>query len=484
MIAPALRLTGIHKHFGSVHAVRGADFMVLPGEMHALLGENGAGKSTLMKIAAGLFHPESGQITLADDRVTFRNPQDARRAGIGMVHQHFTSIPAFSVQDNVALNSDWTIRPRELSRRVLELTQRLGFSLDPKEKAQDLTVAQLQRLEILKVMASGAGILILDEPTGSLSPLEADELLRLVRGLVERGSAAVLITHKLDEAVRYADRVTVLRQGSVTLTGPIEGKGSDDLAMAMLGTSLVRRKPGDPVPRGDIAVSAESMAVPPVGGKGPGIRRATFQIRGGEMVGIAAIEGNGEHELLRSIAGFLRPGKGKLSVTHPVALVPEDRSSEGIISGFTLAENLTLGLGDAAPWIHRGMIHQAESRAATARLLNHYQIIASGPDALAGTLSGGNQQKLILARALEQNPRVLIAENPGRGLDIRASQSAFEHLQVAARGGAGVLVYSSDLDELLEWCDRILVIARGEVYEPPAHADREAIGRLLLAVSE
>lgn len=484
MSAPALRLAGIHKHFGSVHAVRGADFMVLPGEMHALLGENGAGKSTLMRIAAGLIHPESGQITLADSTVSFRNPQDARRAGIGMVHQNFTSIPAFSVQDNVALSSDWAVHPRNLSRRVLELTHRLGFSLDPGEKAQDLTVAQLQRLEIMKVMASEATVLILDEPTGSLSPHEADELLRLVRGLVERGSAAVLITHKLEEAVRYADRVTVLRQGSVTLTGEVEGKRSADLAMAMLGSSLVKQKPGDPMTPGEIVVSAESMEVAPVGGKGPGIRRATFQIRGGEMVGIAAIEGNGEREFLRAVAGFLRPCKGTLSVTQPVALVPEDRSSEGIISDFTLAENLTLGLGDAAPWIHRGMVHRAEAKAATARVLSRYQIVAPGPGAIAGTLSGGNQQKLILARVLEQNPTVLVAENPVRGLDIRASQAAFGYLLAAARGGAAVLVHSSDLDELLEWCDRILVIARGEVYQPPAPADRDAIGRLLLAVSE
>jgi ABC-type uncharacterized transport system ATPase subunit len=480
---PALALAGIHKRFGSVHAVRGADFVLQPGELHALLGENGAGKSTLMRIAAGLVRPDQGQITVHGRSVRFRNPKDGREAGIGMVHQHFTSIPAFTVQDNVALSSDWPVHPRELSRQVGALSDRMGFRLDPAARAGNLTLAELQRLEILKVMASDASILILDEPTGSLSPSEAHELLGIVHLLVQSGSAAVLITHKLDEAIRFADRVTVLRQGKVTLTARTEGRTSSELAVAMLGESLPARKRDGPPPAGEAVITADRIVVSPLKGKGPGIVEGTFQVHSGELVGIAAVEGNGERELLRAMAGLVEPSGGILTVRQPVSLIPEDRTTDGLIADFTLTENLTLGLGRAAPWVRRGIIDSQEARRLATDLITSHQIAASGPDALASSLSGGNQQKLILARSLERRPRVLIAENPGRGLDIRASQAAFQGLREAARQGAGVLVHSSDLDELLEWCDRILVVTRGRVITPPVNADSGTIGRLLLAVS-
>ena len=482
MTKPALELAGIHKRFGSVHAVRGADFVLKPGELHALLGENGAGKSTLMRIAAGLMRPDQGQISVQGRSVRFRSPREAREAGIGMVHQHFTSIPAFTVQDNVSLSSDWPVHPRRLSRQVSALTDRMGFRLDPAAKAENLTVAELQRLEILKVMASDASILILDEPTGSLTPSDAAELLGIVRRLVQGGSAAVLITHKLDEAIRFADRVTVLRQGNVTMVGSTEGRTSSELAVAMLGETLSARKPDGPPPAGEAVITAERIIVAPLLGKGPGIREGTFQVHAGELVGIAAVEGNGERELLRAIAGLVEPAGGVLTVQEPVSLIPEDRTTEGLIADFSLSENLTLGLGNAAPWVRRGIIDRHESRRRASELLARYQIAARDPDAPARSLSGGNQQKLILARSLERHPRVLIAENPGRGLDVRASQAAFQGLREAARQGAGVLVHSSDLDELLEWCDRILVVTRGRVITPPDNADSDTIGRLLLAV--
>lgn len=484
MTVPALELVGIQKRFGSVHAVRRADFVLMPGELHALLGENGAGKSTLMRIAAGLIQPDEGGISIRGASVTLRNPREARRLGVGMVHQHFTSIPAFTVRDNIALSSDWPIHPSELSSRVRALNNLLGFTLDPADKAEDLSVAALQRLEILKVMASEVSILILDEPTGALTPAEGEELLGLVLRLVKRGSSAVLITHKLDEAIRFADRVTVLRQGVVTQSGPIAGKDSAGLARAMLGEDLSERKPRERTLPGESVVSAESIVVPPQGGRSAGVRGASFQIRAGETVGLAAVEGNGERELLRAVAGLVSPVRGHLSVSQPASLVPEDRTREGIIADFPLTDNFTLGLGKSAPWVHRGIIHHAQSLTQTTRLLEQYQIAAAGPDTLAGSLSGGNQQKLILARALEQKPRVLVAENPGRGLDIRASVAAFEGLRAAARSGAGVLIYSSDLDELLDWCDRILVVTKGTVHTLPPDASRETIGRLLLAIEE
>ena len=481
MTSPALELRGIQKSFGSVHAVRGADFSLGPGEIHALLGENGAGKTTLMRIAAGLLLPDQGGMVVHGARFAPRHPPDARRAGIGMVHQHFTSVPAFSVQDNVALGAGWPVRPRDLFPRVQSLITELGFSLDPKERAGNLPVAALQRLEILKVLAGNATILILDEPTGSLAPADADELLRLVRRLVERGASAILITHKLDEALRFADRVTVLRRGSVVLADSINGKTRNDLAEAMLGEPLSAVRTVEKVAPGPVVVSGQGLVIPPIT-TGPGIMAGTFQVSAAETVGIAAVEGNGERELLRAIAGLVSPTRGELIVQQPVSLVPEDRSTEGLIGDFTLTENLTLAWDRRAPWISRGMIDHAKASLETAKLIHDYGVTAAGPSVRAGTLSGGNQQKLILARALELAPRVVVAENPGRGLDVRATRAAFERLRIAARQGAGVVVHSTDLDELLEWCDRILVVAKGQVYVAPPGADREMIGRIMLGV--
>jgi general nucleoside transport system ATP-binding protein len=478
---PALELRGIRKSFGSVQAVRGADFSLGPGEIHALLGENGAGKTTLMRIAAGLLSPDQGHMVVHGALFAPRHPPDARRAGIGMVHQHFTSVPAFSVQDNVALGAGWPIHPRELFARVQALNTDLGFSLDPRERAENLPVAALQRLEILKVLAGKATILILDEPTGSLAPAEADELLRLVRRLVERGASAILITHKLDEALRFADRVTVLRRGSVVLTDSIKGKTRNDLAEAMLGEPLSPARTVEKVAAGPVVVAAQGLVIPPMKG-GPGIMTGTFQVSAGETVGIAAVEGNGERELLRAIAGLVSPTGGELIVQQPVSLVPEDRSTEGLIGDFSLTENLTLAWDRRAPWISRGMIDHTKADLETARLLQHYDVDAPSPAVRAGTLSGGNQQKLILARALELAPRVVVAENPGRGLDVRATMAAFERLRMAARQGAGVLIHSTDLHELFEWCDRIIVVAKGQVHVTPPGADREMIGRIMLGV--
>jgi general nucleoside transport system ATP-binding protein len=474
----------MEKSFGSVHAVRGADFSLLPGEIHALLGENGAGKTTLMRIAAGLLAPERGQMVLRGATFAPRNPREAQHAGVGMVHQHFTSIPAFSVQANVALSTGWPVRPALLLPRVKALINDLRFSLDPMQSAGTLEVAALQRLEILKVLAGKATVLILDEPTGSLAPAEAEDLLQLIRRLVNGGASAVLITHKLDEALRFADRVTVLRRGKVVLSDSIKGMTEEDLALAMLGESLLPPQPAERILPGPVVVSAQGIAIPSVTATGPGIKSGTFQIFAGEMVGIASVEGNGERELMRAIAGLIVPSDGTLEVELPVSLVPEDRTTDGLIGDFSLADNLTLGWGGSAPWVHRGLIDNAKAASETAKLLQRYGVIASGPGTTAGTLSGGNQQKLILARALEQGPRVVVAENPGRGLDVKASQAALDRLRLAARQGAGVLIHSTDLDELVSWCDRLLVVAKGRVLAPPPEADRDVIGRMMLGVDQ
>ncbi|MGE5231312.1 MAG: ABC transporter ATP-binding protein [Deltaproteobacteria bacterium] len=481
-MTPALELRGIVKRFGPVQALRGADFTLAPGEVHALLGENGAGKSTLMHVAYGLVRPDAGVMTVRGRAVLPNSPREARRLGLGMVHQHFTAIPAFTVAENIALAAGWSVRPKELRDRVVNLMGRVGLSLDPEARAGALSVAAKQRLEILKALAGDATILLLDEPTAVLAPPDAEELLRVVREFAAGGGAAVLITHKLDEALRAADRVTALRAGRVTLTGPAAAQTPDLLARAMIGSSApapsARHRPeaGESPP----LVRCEMLDLPREDGRGLALRGASLTVAAGELVGVAAVEGNGQRELLRTIAGLARPLRGRLDVAAPVAFVPEDRTTEGLIGELPLTDNVVLGLGRGAPWVHRGRLDWKAARERTSSLIGRFAIRASGPDAPAGALSGGNQQKLVIARALELAPRVVIAENPTRGLDIHAADDVWRRLAAAAAGGAAVLVYSSDLDEVLERADRAVVVAKGTVTAARAGAGKAELGAMML----
>ena len=484
---PALALRGIRKRFGSVQALRGADFTLMPGEVHALLGENGAGKTTLMQAAYGLVRPDGGTIDVSGMPRAIASPRAARALGIGMVHQHFTSVPAMTVAENVALASGWSVSPHALRERVRALAERTGLPLDPDAQAGELSVSLKQRLEIVKALASDARILLLDEPTAVLAPGEAAELLQVVRGFTARGGSAVLITHKLDEALAAADRVTVLRQGAVVFTGPVEGQSAGMLAAAMLGEGwavggVEGSPPGDP----DVArqspplIRLEGLEVPRETGYGIAVRHASLSVRGGEIVGIAGVEGNGQRELLRAVAGRIRPLRGRREVAGPIGYVPEDRSTEGLIPELTLTENVVLGSRVDDPWIRRGRIDWRMARARTATLLREFGIVAPGPEAPAAALSGGNQQKLLVARELARAPRVVVAENPTRGLDLRATEGIHARLRGAATGGAAVLVYSSDLDEVLALAHRVLVAARGRLIEVPAGATRAQVGELMV----
>jgi ABC-type uncharacterized transport system ATPase subunit len=488
---PALALRGIRKHFGSVQALRGADFTLMPGELHALLGENGAGKTTLMHVAYGLVRPDAGTIAVAGSPRTIPSARAARRLGIGMVHQHFTSVPALSVAENVALAAGWPVQPRALRERVLALSERVGLPLDPEVRAGHLSVALKQRLEIVKALATDARILLLDEPTAVLAPAESEELLRVVRAFTARGGAAVLITHKLDEALAAADRVTVLRQGTVVFEGAVAGETAGSLARAMIGEGAKEEAP--PSSSGGVAarepaaglgqavlVRLEELEIPRDTGYGIAVRRATLSIRPGEIVGVAAVEGNGQRELLRAVAGRLQPLRGRREVAGPVGFVPEDRTTEGLIPELTLTENVVLGSRADDPWVRRGRIDWRVARARTATLLKEFGVVAAGPDARAATLSGGNQQKLVMARELAREPRVVVAENPTRGLDIRAAAAIHARLRAAAAGGAAVLVYSSDLDEVLALADRVLVASRGTLIEAPPRATRTEVGQLMV----
>ena len=482
---PTLELREIHRRFGSVHALRGADFTLLPGEVHALLGENGAGKTTLMQIAAGLLHPDAGVVSV--DGVEHRglSPRAARRLGIGMVHQHFTSVPAFTVSENVALSAGWPVGPAELRRKVRETSERAGLPLDPDARVEGLSVGLRQRLEIVKALAASAEILLLDEPTAVLAPGEVEDLLRVIRRFTTEGGSAVLITHKLDEAIAAADRVTVLRRGQVVLTSNIAATSAAALASAMIGegeseesAAPATRAAGEG--RGTL-VRLEGVDVAREGSLGIALRGASLSVDAGEILGIAAVEGNGQRELLRAIAGRAHPLRGLRRVTEPIAFIPEDRTTEGLIPEMTLTENLVLGSSEREPWLRGRTLDWRAAEARTVALLEELAVSAPGPWVPAASLSGGNQQRVVVGRELAKRPSVVVAENPTRGLDIRATATIHARLRRAAVEGAAVVFHSSDLDEVMALATRIVVARRGALVEAPPSATRELLGALMLA---
>lgn len=485
MIPPALELRNIHKRYGSTTALAGAALAVEWGETHALLGENGAGKSTLLRIAGGLERADEGTIEVGGGRAVIRSPRDARRLGIGMVHQHPTSIPSLTVAENIALTAGWRVQPREIRGRVLELSGALGLPIDPDSYAGRLPIALKQRLEILKALAARARILLLDEPTAVLAPLEAEELLRVLTGFAGAGNAVVIVTHKLREALSAASRVTVLRHGAVTLVGNSDTETPDSVSRAMLGGA---GRPEPSATRSDArtseppAIRLQALDVARDGRYGIALRGAALSVLPGEIVGIAAVEGAGQRELMRAVAGLIEPLRGVLEVRQPVAFVPEDRTTEGLILPLSLAENMVLGMGEQAPGVAGALVSWKAASAATADLIARFGMTAAGPEAQAGTLSGGNQQKLVLARALARNPKVIVAENPTRGLDVAAAAEVHRRLREAAAGGTAVLFHSSDLDELLALSDR-LVVASGGVLREPERRDRDLVGRMMIGAA-
>ena len=478
---PLLLLDGIHKRFGQTQALAGATLRVEAGEIHALLGENGAGKSTLMRIAFGLVTSDAGTVQVDGVARRITSPLEARRLGIGMVHQHFTAIPTFSVLENVALWAGWPAHPRDNRARLARLMEATGIDLPPDVAAERLSAGLKQRLEVLKALASEARILLLDEPTSVLPPPETAGFLDLITGLRARGVSSVLITHKITEALETGDRVTVLRRGSVVHSGPVAGASEAMLAAAMLGEAMDRpSRPAPPAP-GPVLATLTGVAVAQLEGTGSGLRGATLELRAGEVLGVAAVEGNGQRELLRAITGLAPVREGMLRAAGPTAFIPEDRTHEGLIADFSLTEHLVLVRGGAAPWVRRGWIDWPAARTRTAELMTAYGIRAAGPDAPAASLSGGNQQRMVIAGAAERSPRILVAEHPARGLDFRATAEVYERLKALARGGAAVVLHVPDLDELLQVADRLVVVADGLVVEVPPGASREQIGSMMLS---
>jgi ABC-type uncharacterized transport system ATPase subunit len=490
-----LELAGITKQFPGVLANDNVDFDLRRGEVHALLGENGAGKSTLMNIVYGLYHPDQGEIRINGQRITIGSPRAAIDHGIGMVHQHFMLIPVMTVAENIVLASE----PRHAGvlldydgaeERVRQISSDYGLAVDPRARIRNITVGQQQRVEILKALYRGAEILILDEPTAVLTPQEAKELFTIVRGLTEQGKSIIFISHKLNEVLDIADRITVLRRGKKIETVEAEGATEEGLARLMVGREVLLRVEKQPSEPGDPSLVVDGLTVLDDRGL-ESVRAVSFDVRAGEIVGIAGVDGNGQTELIDALTGLRHVSAGRVlvdgeDVTNESAKdyldaglghIPEDRQRRGLVLEFSLAENLALHEYDSPPASRLGWLFPRRIVAHARRLLKEFDVRGGGPQTRASALSGGNQQKVILAREVSRGPRVLIAAQPTRGLDVGAIEFVHRRLVEERDEGKAVLLVSLELEEVLSLADRILVIYEGEmVGEYPPTVTQEELG--------
>ena len=466
----SLSLRDITKRFGGTVALDGALLTVRGRTLHALLGENGAGKTTLMRIAFGMLRADAGVVIVDGTERRFRSSADAIGAGIGMVHQHFLLVGAMTVAENVALGvvSSATggsrFDPRAAAARVRQTGEETGLLLDPSARVAELPVGAQQRVELLKALTREARLLVLDEPTAVLAPAEASELYRWLRAFVGRGGTVVLVTHKLREALQVADDVTVLRRGRTVLSGRCSDFTEASVIRALLGESAPTardRVAGRAPLTGEAVLRLDGVSVVDQAGV-TRLRDATLEVRAGEIVGVAGVEGSGQHELLRVLAGRLAATSGRVMRPDVVGLVPEDRLRDALIPEFSLVENAALvGAGSA-----RGRMPWRALTRRVAQFLESFEIRATGPQALASELSGGNQQKFVIARELFSAGKALVVDNPTRGLDIRATERVLRDITNAARtAGAAVVFHSSDLDEVLGLADRVYVCFAGHVSE-------------------
>jgi simple sugar transport system ATP-binding protein len=476
-----LELRGITKQFPGVLANDHVDFDLRRGEVHALLGENGAGKSTLMSILYGLYHPDEGEILINGEPVKMGTPREAIDRGIGMVHQHFMLIPVMTVAENIVLAEEPTRAGVVLDfatarRRVELIAQQFQFAIDPDARIQNISVGQQQRVEILKALYRRADILILDEPTAVLTPQEAQELFAILKGLVREGMSIIFISHKLNEVLEIADRVTVLRRGKKIETLPAAGATEQSLASLMVGRDVLLRVDKQPPSPGEVILELEDVHVLD-DRELPAVRGVSFQVRAGEIVGIAGVDGNGQTELIEALTGLRPTAGGRFSVAGRdltgtstnhildtgVGHIPEDRQRRGLVLEFSLAENIALHDFDRAPNSRFGWLRPGRLVERAKRLLTEFDVRGGGPQTPARALSGGNQQKVVVAREVGNDPRVLIAAQPTRGLDVGAIEFVHRRLVEERDEGRAVLLLSLELDEVLSLSDRILVMYEGEI---------------------
>jgi simple sugar transport system ATP-binding protein len=492
---PVLELRGITKRFPGIVANDRVDFDLRKGEVHALLGENGAGKSTLMNVLYGLYRPDEGEIWINGKPADLGSPKAAIENGIGMVHQHFMLIPVMTVAENIVLATE-PVRNGVLldyaaaEKRVRDISVRFGLAVDPHALVQDITVGQQQRVEILKALYRGADILVLDEPTAVLTPQEAKELFGIVKGLTDQGKSIIFISHKLNEVTEIADRITVLRRGKKIETLPAAGATEEGLARLMVGREvLLRVDKGQGTPTEPLLV-VEGLEVDD-DRELEKVRDVSFEVRGGEIVGIAGVDGNGQTELIDAIAGLRKSKAGRIvigteDVTNDTCRqcldaglghIPEDRQRRGLVLDFSLAENLALHDYDHPPYSRFGWLYPKRIVEKARRLLQEFDVRGGAPETPAGVLSGGNQQKVVLAREIDRNPKVLIAAQPTRGLDVGAIEFVHRRLVAERDEGRAILLVSLELEEILSLSDRILVIFEGEIVgEFPPGVSEEELG--------
>lgn len=492
-----LELRGITKRFGPLVANDHISLTVEPGEVHCLLGENGAGKSTLMNVLYGLYQAEEGEILLDDVVQDFDGPGDAMRAGIGMVHQHFMLVPVFTVAENVMLGQEQTTFGGRLDlagarKRVREISERFGFDVDPDAKVEDLPVGVQQRVEIIKALSRDASVLVFDEPTAVLTPQETDELMGIMRQLREAGTAIVFITHKLREVREVADRITVIRLGKVV------GEASptatnNELAALMVGRAVSLVVDKEPASGGEDALVVEGLTVTDPSGIVL-VDDVSFTVRRGEVLAIAGVQGNGQTELTEAILGLEPVHAGRVTLDgHEltgrsvkqildagVGFVPEDRKEDGLVGEFTIAENLMLDRADHTEFVRAGTIRAAERDAFADAKIAEFDIRTPGRTTAAGRLSGGNQQKIVLARELSRELRLFVAAQPTRGIDVGSIEFVHKRIVATRDTGVPVIVVSTELDEVAALADRIAVMYRGGIVGiVPADTPRDVLGLMM-----
>ena len=494
-----LELRGITKRFGGVLANDHINITVEPGTIHAIVGENGAGKSTAMRVAYGFYTADSGEILINGQRQRIQRPLDAIALGIGMVHQHFMLVDTMTVAENIVLGAEsgtpLALDVEDAAARIRALSQKFKISVDPHAIIETLSVGQQQRVELLKALYRDAQLLILDEPTAVLTPQEVDEFFVILRGMREQGKTIVIITHKLGEVLAISDAVTVMRDGKVVGRVETTNTSAAELARLMVGRDVLLRVDKPPASPGPVVLSVRNLSVR--SGTSAVLSGVTFDVRAGEIVGVAGVEGNGQRELIEAIAGLValarvsgeielegRPLAGLDARTRRergIAHIPEDRHRRGLLLEFALDENAILGVHYRPPVASGAMVNDREVRRRTADIIQRFDVRPPNPALPARALSGGNQQKLIIGRELELNPRLLLVAQPTRGVDIGAIEFIHRNLVALRDAGCAVLLVSAELEEVMSLSDRLLVIHNGRIAGEvdPALASPADVGLLM-----
>ncbi|HER24247.1 MAG TPA: ABC transporter ATP-binding protein [Candidatus Atribacteria bacterium] len=492
-------MKNINKRFPLVVANDKVNFTVYKGEIHALVGENGAGKSTLMSILYGLYQADSGQIFVNGEKVNIANPKVAINLKIGMVHQHFMLVQPLTVTENIILGmepkkNNIFIDMENAIKKVEDLSKSMGFKIDPQAKIENISVGIQQRVEIIKVLYRGAEILVMDEPTAVLTPQEVEELFGILRSLKKQGKTIIFITHKLNEVIELSDRVTVMRKGKVVGVKKTKDTNQEEIASMMVGREVIFEIEKKPINMGKIALKVDKLKA--LNRKGlPAVKDISFEIKEGEILGFAGVEGNGQTELVEVITGLRSASSGKIFLydkeitkdsprdirEDKIAHIPEDRRQRGIISEYTVAENLILGSQYRPPFNQGLTLNFTAINKHANNLIKNFDIRPSDKDNLLKSLSGGNQQKVIVARELYGEPNLLIAAQPTRGLDVGSIEFVHQEILNERDKGKAILLISADLEEILSLSDRIAVIYEGEIvaFLDPKKTDEKEIGLLM-----